>query len=124
MVRANVRYSEACNSLFQGLGASLTGDVGALVSRACYVGAPHYGAAVGPLMGCRPCLYVHDQYLIEAPEDVAPEAAVQLRQIMVDGARPWLPDVKLDAEPCLSRYFAKDAVARYDSNGRLMVWEG
>ncbi len=117
MVRANVRYSEACNSLFQGLGASLTGDVGALVSRACYVGD-------GPLMGCRPCLYVHDQYLIEAPEDVAPEAAVQLRQIMVDGARPWLPDVKLDAEPCLSRYFAKDAVARYDSTGRLIATVG
>lgn len=116
MTRANVRYSEACNSLFQGLGAALTGDVGAQVSRACYVGD-------GALRGCRPCLYVHDQYLIEAPEETAPEAAAQLREIMVTGAWQWLPDVKLDAEPCLSRYFAKDATAVYDAAGRLAVWE-
>jgi DNA polymerase-1 len=116
--RANVRYTEACNSLFQHLGSALTGDCGFAISRECH------DIQSSPLFGCRPVLYVHDQYLIEAPIERAPEAAARVQELMREYGRKWLPGVKLDAEPCLSAYFDKGAKAVYDTNGRLAVYSG
>ena len=54
-VRANVSFTEACNSYFQGLAADAAKAAGFLIARACYVDTS------SPLFGSRPCNFVHDE---------------------------------------------------------------
>lgn len=115
-IRGGATYTAACNSFFQGLGADATGYAGWLVARACYV------ERSSPLFGCRIVNYVHDEFIVEAPEARAAEAAEELSRLMVLGASEWIPDVKLAAEPCLMRVWSKDAKTLRDTNKRLVPW--
>ena len=114
--RGGATYTAACNSFFQGLGADATGHAGWLVCKACYVDEK------SPLYGARIVNYVHDEFICEVDEDRAAEAAEELSRLMVAGAQEWIPDVKLQAEPCLMRVWSKDAKTLRDDNGRLVPW--
>jgi hypothetical protein len=115
-IRGGATYTAACNSFFQGLGADATGHAGWLVSKACYVDRG------SPLYGCRIVNYVHDEFIVEAPTERAPEAAEELSRLMVLGASEWIPDVKLQAEPCLMTLWSKEARTLRDASGRLIPW--
>lgn len=52
-----------------------------------------YADTSSPLYGCRPCVDVHDEFLIEAPEDRALQAGEQLRDVMIEGMEMFTPDV-------------------------------
>lgn len=110
-------YTAACNTLFQGLGADATAGAYWLIMNACYV------YRESPLFGCRVVNFVHDEFIVEAPEASAAEAAEELSRLMVTGAAKWVPDVRLEAEPCLMRLWSKDAQTLRDDGGRLVVWE-
>lgn len=113
--RGGATYPAAANSFFQGLGADATGHAGWLISKACYVDR------TSPLFGCRIVNYVHDEFIVEAPLARGHEAAEELSRLMVKGASEWIPDVKLQAEPCLMTVWSKDAkTLRVD--GRLVPW--
>jgi DNA polymerase-1 len=114
--RGGARYTAACNSFFQGLGADATAHAGWLVCKACYVEKD------SPLYGARIVNYVHDEFILEAAEERAPEVAEELSRLMVLGASEWIPDVKLQAEPCLMRVWSKDAKTLRDDRGRLIPW--
>lgn len=115
-IRGGASYTAACNSYFQGLGADATGHAGWLVAKACYTDRS------SPLFGARIVNYVHDEFIVEADESVAHEAAEELSRLMVLGASAWIPDVKLQAEPCLMRVWSKDAKTLRDDRGRLVPW--
>lgn len=137
-VRGGAPYTAACNSFFQGLGADATGHALFLIQEACYTpkpcractgaGCPScFGTGVSPLYGTRMVNYIHDEFLIETPEERGHEVAHELVRVMVEGAAPFLPDVPATAEPKLMRYWSKDAKQvwtpdKTDPNRRLVAW--
>lgn len=121
-VRAGVHFTVACNSLFQGLGSDATKAAGYLIARACYTGLDEQDRP-SPLAGCRMVNYIHDEFILEVPDDErADPAARELSRLMVVGAKPYLPDLPIDAEPQLMRYWSKKAEPLFDQAGRLIPW--
>ncbi len=115
--RGNVRYTEACNTIFQGLGADIAKASGWLIYRAMYD-----PTVESILYGSRGNLFVHDEHVGESPEPIAHECALEVRRLMIEAAKPFLPDVFIDVEPALMRRYSKDASTQYDENGRLIPW--
>jgi DNA polymerase I len=115
--RGNVGYTDACNTLFQGLGADIAKSALFDVAEACYA------IPSSPLFGCRPVNFIHDEIYAEAPEHRAAAAAVELGRIMVEAARPWLPGVMIEAVPLITRRWSKSAEPTFDRNGELVPWE-
>jgi DNA polymerase-1 len=116
-VRGGVGYTDACNTFFQGLGADIAKAALFDVAEACYA------IPTSPLFGCRPCNFVHDEIVLEAPEYRAAEAAEELSRLMVAAAQPWLPGVKIHAPPVLARCWSKGAKEIRDPGGRLVPWD-
>lgn len=118
-VRSDVGFTDACNSLFQGLAADAAKNAGFLIARACYA------EPESVLYGCRPVNFVHDEFILEVPDDeFASDAAEELARLMVVGARPFLPDVEPKAEPQLMRRWSKKAKAIRDKEtGKLVPWD-
>lgn len=115
--RGDVKFTEAANGMFQSLAADAAKAAGFLIARACYVEPD------SPLFGCRPVNFIHDEVLVEVPDDErAHDAAVELARLMVVGAAPFLPDVPPTAEPLLCRKWSKSAKPVYE-NGRLVPWD-
>jgi hypothetical protein len=115
-LRANASYCGACNSGFQGLGADVSCLAGFLLARACYVDP-------GPLFGCRPADFIHDQFLTEAPEERAHEAAMQQQAIMNAAGKEVLPDCPVKAKSLLARRWSKKAQRLVGADGRLIPWD-
>lgn len=115
-IRGNVGYTDGCNSPFQGLAADFGIDMCFHVARSCYIDAE------SPLYGSRPVAFVHDEIILESPEDKGHECAIELQKIMERRARAWCPDIPIEAEPCIMTRWFKDAETKYDSNGRIIPW--
>lgn len=114
-IRGDVRFTDGCNSRFQGLAADLAKDALWRVTRECFVGR-------GPLRWARPVLFVHDEIVLECPASQAPEAAERLAAIMIDTGAAWCPDVPITAEPYVMRRWYKDAETVRDEQGRIQEW--
>ncbi len=123
--RAGVTYCEAANTYFQGLGADAAKAAGWLVAKACYLQNPrrlHYTTDASPLWGSRIVNFVHDELILEVPEDTAHECLLELERLMVEGASPWLPDVPPKVEGVLMTRWSKQA-KRLERDGRVIPWE-
>ena len=116
-VRGKTRYTAACNSYFQGLAADLAKEACYSVAKACYVKGEN-----DILYGSRSVVFIHDEIIMEHPEETAHERAFEQSRLMVEAGKPFCPDVPLKAEPALMRYWTKDAIDVYE-NGRLVPWE-
>jgi hypothetical protein len=115
--RGDVTFTEASNGYFQSLAADAAKAAGFLIARACYVEPD------SPLFGCRPVNFIHDEVLVEVPDDEsAHDAAVELARLMCVGAAPFLPDVPPVAEPLLCRKWSKAAKPVW-VDGRLVPWD-
>lgn len=123
-MRGGASYTACANSFFQGLGADSNGAVLFDLAEACYTpvacqwcdgacnGCPWCRPGtpgVSPLYGARVVNHVHDDNLGECEEERSHEVAHTLSKVMVDGVRPYLPDVPAIAKPCISRWWSKDA---------------
>lgn len=116
--RGDVSFTEASNGFFQALAADAAKHAGFLISRACYVDESSV------LYGCRLVNFVHDEFIVEVPDDqYAADAAEELARLMIVGANPFLPDVPPIAKPQLMRRWSKKAKQLRDDNGRLIPWE-
>jgi hypothetical protein len=116
-VRGDVGYTDGCNHLFQHLAAQ-----GA--KRALYRAAKEaYAEPDSAFYGSRPVVFVHDEIIAEVPEARAATASGRLSQIMCEEMAQLIPDVKITASPTLMRYWTKDAVETYDTDGTLVPWE-
>lgn len=116
--RGGISYTEGCNSMFQGLAADAAKNAGFIISKACYIepGSPLYGSRI--------VNFVHDEIIIETPEEKAHEAAIELARLMVEGASVLMPDVPPKVEPLLMRRWSKKAKPMKDETGRLVPWDG
>lgn len=115
--RGGCSYTEASNSLFQGLAADAAKAAGFKIAKACYVDTS------SPLFGARPVNFVHDEFIVEVDDnEAASEAAEELARLMVEGASRFLPDVPPLAEPYLMRRWSKKAKPIRNDNGRLVPW--
>lgn len=116
--RGGVGFCDACNSPFQGLAADAAKSAGWLIAKAMYLESE--GSI---LFGSRLVNFVHDEFIAEVPEEIAPECAEELARLAVVGAAPWLPDCPPVAEPVLMRRWTKAAKTKRDASGKLVVWE-
>ena len=121
-VRGRCSYTVACNGPFQALGADLAKAVLCELSRRCYVDE------TSSLYGSRIVNFVHDEYILEIPEDdKMHERAQELADVIVEFGNRWIPHapfLRRKFEPLLMRRWAKKAKPVHDANGRLIVWEG
>lgn len=116
-IRGKARYTQACNSMFQGLTADATAAAYFEQIKACYIGP-------GPLFGCRVVNFVHDEFITEIPETPrAHDAAMQMSEIIETEFNKWVPRCPTKAEPLLARRWSKGAKPVYDATGRLVPWE-
>lgn len=115
-LRGNVSYCEACNSFFQGLAADAAKDATYEVIRACYL------LKDSPLFGCRIVNFIHDQIIMEAPEDKVDACAKELQKIMETTFNKWIPDLHIKAEPCAMFQWTKLAKSCYNEKGELIPW--
>ncbi len=116
--RGGCGYSESCNGYFQALASDIFKAAGFLVARACYDESRE-----SSLFGCRIVNGIHDQFLVEAPEEIAYKAAPEVGRLMCQAAEPFVPDVPATCDPCLANCWSKGAEAVYDDQKRLMIWE-
>lgn len=115
--RGKCFYTQAANTMFQGLTADAAKAAFWEVTRHCYT------IKSSPLYGCRPVLFVHDEIITEAPEDQAAEAAVEMERVMIEVYSRYTPDVRITADAHLMKRWSKDAEAVFDERGKLVLWE-
>jgi DNA polymerase-1 len=113
--RGGCTFTSAANSYFQGLVSDFAKQSLWEITKKCLIDQS------SPLFGCHPCAFLHDEIIIEAPEDRAPEAAEEMARVMIEVAERYMPDVPVSASPMLAARWSKDA-ERVVENGRLVVW--
>lgn len=123
-LRGGTGYCDGCNSYFQGLAADGAKAAMFYLSQECYTGtsALWHGDEPSPLFGARLSMFVHDEFIGEAPEEFAPAAAERLAEVMRLGMALYLPDIPIIAKPVLMRRWYKDAEPVY-VDGVLVPWE-
>lgn len=89
--RGDCWFTKAANGFFQALAADGAKYAGQLLVKHAY------RIENSPLYGCRPSGFVHDEYLVNAPEDQAERALPEVERLMVEGMRLYIPDVKIKA---------------------------
>jgi DNA polymerase-1 len=130
-VRGDVRYTEACNTVFQ----SLTAD-GAKLAVWATVKESWTGykwdepipddatdiSTDSPLLGYRPNGFVHDEIIGESPLPLYRQHAARLADVMKE-AMCWFVDrVPVEAEAHVMRRWWKDAEPTYNDKGELIPW--
>lgn len=116
--RGRVGFTDAANGYFQALAADAAKNAGFLISRACYADPE------SPLYGCRLVNFVHDEFIVEVPDDErAHEAAQELARLAREGAKPFIPDIPLEVEAVLARRWSKKCKQILGPDGRLVPWE-
>lgn len=116
-VRGQVKYTVACNTFFQGLGADATKTAGFFIAKACYADPSSV------LYGSRIVNYIHDQFILECDEAVAHEVAMELKRIMEHYASIYLPDCPATvSKPVVARVWSKKAKQVWE-DGKLIPWE-
>lgn len=117
-IRGKCKFTEACNTFFQGLGA----DVAKLglwgVVKRCYMRVP--GSV---LYGVRPVGFIHDEILAEVDIELAHEQAYEMADVMVEEGNKLLPDYPVKCEPAISKHWCKEAEAIFDKDGRLQPYD-
>jgi hypothetical protein len=119
-VRGKCKYTESCNTFFQGLGADVAKRALYEVQKRCYT------VVEGPdsvLYGVRPVGFIHDEILAEVDEDRAHEQAFRLAEVMVREGNVYLPDYPVRCVPALSKRWCKEAEAVFDRSGRLQPYD-
>lgn len=124
--RGGMTYCQRCNTPFQGLGADCARLAGCWISRA------QTAEPWSPLYGTHTVFMIHDEYILEGPEDDrVHDRAMALVQIMVSAANTYLTHVPIDiarmqpgtdASPIVMRFWSKDAQAVVGPDGKLIPW--
>jgi hypothetical protein len=66
--------------------------------------------------------FLHDETFAEVREAVAHECSWRQSALMVEGMKPFVPDVLIEAPPAVTRRWFKGAELALDRNGRLKPW--
>lgn len=115
-IRGDVSFTQACNSYFQGLAADGAKEALFKVSEKCYIDPDSV------LYGSRPVMFIHDEIILETPEQKAPQAADELARIMRESMQVFTPDVPIKTDVALMDRWYKDAEEVRGPDGRLKTW--
>lgn len=123
-VRGGLRYTQAANTYFQGLSADGVKDATWHVTKECYLGVTPEGKP-SPLAGCRPEVVLHDELILEVPNDdrrpeMASGAAKRLKEVMEARMQVWIPDIPAKASAVMFRRWRKGAKAVYNADGHMI----
>lgn len=91
-IRGKCRYTQACNTMFQGLTADGAKAALVEVSRRCHT------VPTSALYGSAPVLFIHDEIILEVPLANITRAARELEEIMVEVYSRYTPDVRITAD--------------------------
>jgi DNA polymerase I-like protein with 3'-5' exonuclease and polymerase domains len=110
-VRGDCRYTQACNTQFQGLAAAGAKEA---LWRVC-----QWGESCDVF----PVAFLHDEILAEVPIHCAHDSAEWLAKTMIDAMRTVVPDVPITASPSLMTRWYKEAETVRDKTGTLIPWQ-
>lgn len=113
------KFTIGCNTAFQGIASDGAKESIISVFRECFI-------VESVLNGCIPILFVHDELVLEVPlrsREYATKCATRLQHLMEVGMNKHTPDIPAIAEPCLTRYWTKDAESSWEE-GLLSIYEG
>ncbi len=99
-IRGGCRYTELCNTPFQGIAADAAGD--ALWQLWLAARDPS-----SPLYGCPQVLFVHDENVTLAPVHRAEAVLHEQERIMVEAFGRWCPDVPIKVESVIVDRYLK-----------------
>lgn len=116
--RGCIPYTVCCNTYFQGLTADAGKDAVWQITKRQFL------MPESALYGSHMVNWVHDEAIVEVREDRAHEAAMELRQVMIQSFKKYHPDMHraVNASPALMRRWAKEAEPVW-KDGRLIPWE-
>jgi len=112
-------YSQNCNTKFQGPTSDGAKNAVCEVVRQCYVDTE------SPLYGCRLVNFVHDELILEIPDDPKMyETRMQrLCQVMIDEYNRITPDYPVKVDPVFMRRWSKKAELIRDGKGNIVPWD-
>lgn len=113
--RGKCTYTSACNSPFQGLAADGAKAAGYELTRR------QFCEPESALYGTRLLAFVHDEYLLEAPEEIGHEVAAEMSEVMENAFNEFVPDCPTRAVPTIMRRWSKKAIPTYEGE-RLIPW--
>lgn len=120
-IRGNCFATEAANTMFQGLGADATLRAMWELTKRCWV------LKKSALYGCRLLAFIHDQFLLEIPEDDrVKERATEMGDVMWEYANKLLPHHPMHRnkiEPAVTRRWRKDAEGFLQEDGNVKIWD-
>ncbi len=90
-IRAGLRFPDACNTHFQGLGSDVAMSAGWSLFRAQLDPA-------SPLYRCPQVLMAHDEFVTVVPRRIAKTALAEQERIMIASSNRWCPDVPMKVE--------------------------
>ena len=91
-LRGRATFTQLCNTMFQGLCADGAKEAMRRIVDACF------RDWTSPLFGCRPSLFVHDEFVLLCPREQAEAAAPELSRLMIAGMAQYIPDVRITAD--------------------------
>jgi DNA polymerase-1 len=117
-VRGGCTFSMGCNAFFQPVAARGAKEAGWNIARECYE------VESSPLFGCRPVVFLHDEFILEVPNhpERAHLATARLERLMIEGMEKFIRNVPVGVEPTLMRRWFKEAGPVY-RDGMLVPWE-
>lgn len=112
-IRGGVRFTAAANGFFQGRVADAMKEVLWRLAIECYTGREtrlggESNGRASILFGSRPVMFLHDEPILEHPEDgTESERAERQRVIVVETLTKWFPRVPCTSSAVLSRRWFK-----------------
>jgi hypothetical protein len=100
-IRGGCRYTEACNTPFQGLAADAAKDCLWRIACAQWI------EPESPLYGTHQAMFVHDENVLESPAQQAESARVGLDKVMIETFADWCPDVPIKVESHVAERYDK-----------------
>lgn len=111
-VRGDCSYTQACNTLFQGLTADAAKEALWEITRR------QFCEPESVLYGTHLVVFVHDENIVECPEEIAHEVAMEMIEIMVEVYNRWTPDIPMTCEAAVMRSWSKKAKPRWRDGGK------
>jgi hypothetical protein len=118
-IRGDCTFTAAANTFFSGRVADAMKEILWRLALECYTGRTVDGKR-SVLYGSRPVMFLHDEPILEHPEDGSEsERAERQRVVVVDTLNKWMPDVPCTSSAVLMRRWQKGAKGVV-VNGRLV----
>ena len=116
--RGGMFYTACANNTFQELTAFGAKAAAYDVARAQHIEPDSL------LYGTKTLAFIHDELILEMPEDeLLTKRCRELVRVMCKAYNRYTPDVPVSAEATAMRVWSKEAKARHDASGNIIIWE-